>query len=593
MDRHWLFYASARERGDKSMIEEVRRAFETHPVIFQDHMVMGKKPHTATVAALPFGSCGRETASYYFLARYFDRIEDGEAEAILEEIAKLQITDETSGHYGCMRWYREEPYILDTNGAFFVLLPVSLAFVLCENKMTEREKQIIRKVLCLAGHWFTKEGRGAMFYTNKVMSDGAMLALISHITGQYGADSTAFWERWNTYVNTRGYGWGENISSVYTVVMLNAMNAALLVMEESPNRKQLKEKKEKLLDYIAFHGGKEFVPAIRSYNFSGGVNYGGAIRRAFDGGASYNSFWDMIATVLLACTNTKRPKFEAAGPGMVRKEHAFDDTAAYTWMGKGIRLGSVSRFPVMPGCYGGLGWQSMPVSAMAEKEAVSYLRLRTIQKGEDRTHPADSDFSKAYLSHELFDDTNRPSCTLRAAQDQNIVIAVRSIQHLANHVEGILDEWCMPRSEREVETLSVKDRLWYLIRYEDCALALTPLEGIAASSGKREGLPCKISRQAGVTTISTELYSGGENMAVKAYLESAWIIVALDDSIVSSVEKESCAEYLSRITVESTQLAEYAVPRTETSLTRHIWCSDGVRRAEIFVDPCENPDELP
>ncbi|MFD2880911.1 hypothetical protein ACFTAO_41190 [Paenibacillus rhizoplanae] len=40
----------------------------------------------------------------------------------------------------------------------------------------------------------------------------------------------------------------------------------------------------------------------------------------------------------------------------IREERIFDASRAYTWIGQHTRLGSINRFPVMPGSYQHPSW---------------------------------------------------------------------------------------------------------------------------------------------------------------------------------------------------------------------------------------------
>ena len=126
------------------MLKKIREEFINQKVEFKDYMVYSHiEPHTRPVEALKSCCSAVITSEYYFTARYFDHIEDGFAEKMVAELKKLQITDEKSDKYGCMLWYREETFVTDSNGAFFVLLPLALAYRFCYNKLTAFEKENI------------------------------------------------------------------------------------------------------------------------------------------------------------------------------------------------------------------------------------------------------------------------------------------------------------------------------------------------------------------------------------------------------------------------------------------------------------------
>ena len=74
---------------------------------------------------------------------------------------------------------------------------------------------------------------------------------------------------------------------------------------------------------------------------------------------------------------TKAEWNEEINLSCTRNENVYEDSYAYTWKNNDLRLGSITHFPVMPCSYQnsvkhkngyvqtyGLGWQSMPGSAM-------------------------------------------------------------------------------------------------------------------------------------------------------------------------------------------------------------------------------------
>ncbi len=345
------------------MLNRIKEQFIGVNVEFNEYMVHSHvQPHTKPIKDLETCSNGKETAEYYFSSRYFDLIDDEFAEKMVGELKKLQITDIDSSAYGCMRWYREESFVTDTNGAFFVILPIALAYKLCYERLTNSEINDIEQILNHAGSWFSKETKGRIYYSNKIMSDGAMLALINSITGKYEKECHEFWNRWLKYENDRGWGWGENTSDLYSNIMLTALNVAVISIQDEVIREQIIQKREKLLEYIMFHEGKEFVPSIRTYNFSGDKNYGGYVYKCLNEPDSIENIEPMRYIIMLE--SGMKAECESNSQS-IREERIFDDSYAYTWKGKNIRLGTVSKFPVMQNSYQheghGLGWQSMPV----------------------------------------------------------------------------------------------------------------------------------------------------------------------------------------------------------------------------------------
>lgn len=558
------------------MTEAIRRAFLLLPKEMSEYMIVNSiSPHTPKVAHLSSSTKGPETSAYYFLAKCFDTVSSEESVKILKEIKKLQCNDKENRHYGCLRWYREESEIFDTNGAFFVLLPIALSYVFFSEKMSSEERQIIEEMLSVSAEWFRGECRGPLYYTNKIVSDGAILTLISEITGKYRGECLDFWNSWVEYAETYGFGWGENLSDTYAVIILRALIIASAFIDDAELSERIKSKTSELLDYLSFHEGCEFVPTVRTYNFSGDISYGGEFYKTVFNPECLDSFAALVTSYVinrLADTVALRKNTDKED---VRIQRVFGDSYAYTYKSPRVRLGSLSRFPVMPGCYQregwGLGWQSMPVSAMIRDRYISFLRLRTETRESTHSHPA-KDKHSAYLYNRLFEDGEIPSYNTATAQEGNIVIAVRTVSHIANTARLFVDEWCTP-GECEVECLKLDGRTWYII---DGSVALCPLCGIYSKSKKREEPTTQIMKERGFTTVSTVISRSEEDVLIRAdYTECAWVI-AVSENGRTDIEK---------IEIIDTEIADKKVPRNEKTMPRKITVRNGEKELSLTYDP--------
>lgn len=559
---------------NKEIFGKIKSKVESFPLNIVDGMLMmERRPHTASVEHLSVCGEGRQTGAYYFLARYFDLIDDETAESIAKEVVKLQNTDEGSVFYGCMRWYREEPYISDTNGAFFVMLPFALAYFLCEEKLTPAEKDAILLMLSRGGVWFSRACRGSLYYTNKVTSDGALLALISRITGEYTEECKSFWRDWLSFVDAHGFGWGENTSDVYTMITINALSVALLALDGELLEK-IKAKRRELIKYVSFHGDGEFIPSIRTYNFKGEASLGGSIYKALmypDGLVNLSDLMSAVAIGLSSDDDFELFEKERFG---VERAKIFNDSYAYTYKTESVRLGSISKFPAMPACYQnkgwGLGWQSMPVSAMVGN-SVSFVRLGVMSGGVTRTHPAEDKHS-AHLMSRLFTDNNPPSYFMRASQNENKLVFVRRIANIANTAEYIFDSWCIPGNP-EIKEICKNENRWYII---DGKIAVCPKRCIGVSDDERVAPKVKITKRGEFTYIESVLYEGEERLIFKDYIESALVVVAIND--------ESELDY---ITITDEDIADRTHPRAWHMKKRKLSVSDKSGEATLEFEPYE------
>ena len=573
------------------MLSAIKENFKNKQVEFKDNMILSKmQPHTAPVADLQECCSGTVTAQYYFAARYFDVIDDDLAAGIVSELKKLQMPD------GCMRWYREEEFVSDTNGAFFVLMPLALAYRFSSDKMTESEKSDIQFLLKNALKWFSHAAEGSLHYCNKIMSDGAMLALIADITGEGKEKCKVFWDKWHDYADTHGWGWGENSSDCYSTIMLNALNAVVISTEGELQKKAV-EKRRKLLDYILYHEGKEFIPSIRTYNFAAEANYGGIIYDLMNIANSQTdptsgNIHGLIAAVLIYESGLETVSKD---DNNVRNERLFGNSYAYTWKGENIRLGSVSHFPVMPCSYQncvpgaggyvatyGLGWQSMPVSAMIDEKYISFLRIHTKVGEKEYFHPAVTKHD-AFLYNRLFEDGNITVFSTRSAQENNIAVVCRSANKLTNTASFICDEWCIPDKNAKIEEKEIGGRKWFVVYGENCAVALLPLDGIVCENLGRSPMKTYISESGIFKTITTELYSGEEKLVTAQRAESVWVIVAIDS--IENVE-----EYLGKIYVSDETVPNIEITLNAAYKRRKIACTDGESKAELFIDPTAQYD---
>ena len=561
------------------MLNKLRAAAEKIRPEMQGGMVLSREqPHTRGVAHLPRACSGRETAEYYFTARYFRLPFAGDAEKTVAELSGLQNRNKSSWLYGCMRWYREEKEIADTNGAFFVLRPLALAYLLRSEEMSPAEAACVREMLVCGAEWFRRECGGALYYSNKVMSDGAMLTAISACTGLYAAEAAAFWKRWAEYVNNNGFGWGENTSACYSAIMLDALNMALLAGGGAKFAPLLQREKQRLLDYTAFHAGGEFVPSVRSYNFGGSSGYGSTVYDIFEHPSSLDTCEKIMSAVLYCETGTAKPDFSYRRGE--RKERVFGDVYAHTWNGRGVRLGSLTLFPAVPGCYQreswGLGWQSMPVSASVQGAGTSFLRFQTSSGGARRSHPAVNKH-EAYLSTKLFEGENIPDVRTECAQNGNLLLAVRSVEHIANAVSTVSDEWVAPRFTGRMRTAESACGTWHVFDYGHAALAVLPLACIAADGECRRSVSAEIVREGESCAVSVALHCGENALLFRRRLESAWLVAAFENA--------GWEQALSAAAVRDETPPEYCIPREDCMNRRRIRAEVGGVTVQLEIDP--------
>lgn len=565
------------------MIEKLKKYYQNKkPEIVNGMILSHIQPHTRPVEKLTQCSSGVITAKYYFGVRYFDCIDDDLAKNMVAELKKLQITDENSPHYGCMRWYREETFVTDSNGAFFVLLPLAIAYKFCKDKLTAEEKSDIEQLLSRGSKWFLPELSKTIFYTNKILSDGAISTLIAHITGNGRDECLTFWNKWLDYAETRGMGWGENTSDVYSAIILDALNLAILTIDDDKLKKRIENIRETIIDYLVFHSGKPMVPSIRTYNFDADdkQEMGGYIYKAMALGENENALMSAMSVIIAKESGMVIPKTKMQSN--FRTEKIFDSSVAYTWKGNGIRLGTVSQFPVMKNCYQrdgwGLGWQSMPACILVENNGIVFLRERVEVNGNTHTHPAINKHN-AFLSNRLFEDGNLKTVMTNSSQNKNIAIVSRGINKLANSASAIYDEWCIPKNDNTViEAIEYKGRKWYLISCDNRAIALTHLGGFAHGYEGRGNIEICISESGIFDTVSAKLYYGEQKILFDERLESSWIIIAFED-------KNKIPEDIEQLEITDETLLNIYEAEGVHNKSKKITCNFKGETLELTVSP--------
>ncbi|MDO3412557.1 hypothetical protein QWJ34_22520 [Saccharibacillus sp. CPCC 101409] len=604
--------------------------------------------------------------------------------ATLRALERLQVSQPGGPFDGAFRWYAEEESVQDSNAAFFILMPLVALRLRAPQAVPDGHAAVIDGMLRRAAVWFERECREPeLNYPNKTLSDGAMLLAIADLTGDGERLETAagFFRRWDDYTGRRGWGWGENMSLVYQGVMLNALEIAAELLREADAElvRRLESRKEELLAILRFYDGEEFVPSIRSYNFGGevrrpspawliaGVTGAGRaetasfhvndlpalllfepeFRRAAqpggddgDGGRPGNGLLEADRAAEAAAeaavgTGRAGPARQPEVPRILR-QRVFDDAYACSWVGRRLRLGSLNRFPVMPGSYQhetwGLGWQSFPLSASAAGGQVSYARWYADDGKIVRTHPAES-YKTAYLMPALFPQRPYPEVRAFAAQNGPALLALRVLENVRQPAAEIADEWIVHRYDGDAEEIAGGDgRLWRVLRYEGAAIAISPLLGIRFGGGAPPGEESAAPRPEGLRRAGGEdavqagaakkaeaaarpaapelplddaarrpgvlevrrtgellklrqvLYAGAERTLIAPRLETGWAVVCLDEA----PDEETIRAELRRLAIEDVLEDDREVPRASHELIRSIrLLQDGEELVRLRLDPHE------
>lgn len=615
-------------KGDRRTMATELKAEKKHAAAFarraqqvkanwkDDMLTLPRPGHTKEASVFSEVHPGRETAAYYAGGVMAGALDAEEGRRMLVQLGRLQLNDPASPHFGGFRWYREETRINDTNAAFFIMSPLAQVALLFPSRIPASHRGLLQPMFAGARHWFARECREPiLYYPNKIISDGALLLALAELTGdaEAFADGVTFFERWLDYTRRRGWGWGENMSLGYLGIIASSLQLAAYCLRERsrPLAIGLHEELAKLLELLRFHDGEELVPTIRSYNFQGEVRRPSVMWRlagvaAADGPEHHNDLWMLTGEALFEQYTSGALALPEAAPQpvpRVRYERVMDDAHAYTWVGRQSRLGSLTRFPVLAGCYQwptwGLGWQSFPVSFSVAGEQVGFLRWMVSESGALRAHPAESQ-PKAYLNPALFAESHYPDVETRCSQNGSALLAVRSLTAVNNRAAEIADEWLVPRFRQEAELHEIAGedgvaRTWAVLRYPGVTVAIAALDGIAADGTARAAAQLELLRAPDALRVRRVLYHGEERTVVHPRLESAWAVIVREAepgggaegaAADAPPEREATAAWLRRVAVRDVSARDGETPRAPHEELRQLAVSGpSVPEVRLTVDP--------
>ncbi|MBN2853449.1 MAG: hypothetical protein JXQ23_12005 [Clostridia bacterium] len=562
------------------------------PVIEDGLVLKAGHGHTIETAHLSKFHAGRDTASAFVLGKVTGSISQGEGLKMLDAISQLQITDSESDMYGAFRWYLEETRPNDTNAAFFTLAPLAIIKLFYPECLSESEAYLIDNMLNHSFHWFSKECKNAiLFYTNKIVNDGALLTAISKFTGNddHKKQSRDFLNKWLNYTEKRGFGWGENLSITYNTVTLQGFAIIKKALDENYEDNSIKLRFEKIeneiLDIFRFNNGYEFVPAIRSYNVDGFTQVPSYIYNiaqvegfgVLDGfGVACNIqhpdyLSNLIIAVLLFDERLYLDKEDYVNKKYsnvmktprTRITRIMDDKTAYSWIGKNGGLGSINRFPVIEGSYQhktwGLGWQSFPVNIAVYQKQVSFLRFYVDDGKRIRCHPH-KDKRISYLDPALFSENYYPEVMTACKQKDNTLITIRKMAKLRNKVKSISDSLDIQRFDGKVLEFNIQNRHWVVLSYENASICVTSLLGFKADedySRSSHNMNIEIKAEKDDIRLIQWLYNGELTTLYDDIICTGWVIHFIDYGNTA----DELASYLQHITVSDIFYPDYEVPR--------------------------------
>ncbi len=587
------------------MTEKQRRVYERAAerldrTVWENGLVRSAGPGHTRGAQYPVVHSGRLTSECYVLGRVTSRLSQQEGVAILKALGSLQSLDEAGNpdalpkidpgsQYGAFRWYQEEDCIWDTNAAFFICMPLIIHRLTLPECFSAEENALMDEMLQLAGHWFSHECDHAIYYySNKILSDGAALSAIAHLTNSASCRETAqrFFEKWLDYTDRRGWGWGENTSLGYNDVILPALRVASMTIGDEEIARRLEALIDAQKQFFRFYDGHEVCPSIRTYNYEGQserpshvYNLSGAAGSGLDVLPEVSDLFCMFADEMYF-SDEQRPQTQALPVPRWQKTRVFDEAYSSSWYAAHGGIGSLNVFPVISGidrnATWGLGWQSMPVSFVVYGEQTGYLRFYLNDGEIVRAHP-----KRNYLSPRLFAETILPRVTTCSAQDGPLVLSVRAMDRVYNRAKEIADEYYVNRFKGRVDTFHVGGREFKALRYDHATVIISALVGMICGRGRQAGVIVEKRGEGDLLMLRQVLYQGETSMIAADRLEAAWLTIYKDEAMTD----EAISAYLSCLEISDVSYSDGEEPRDEWALIRKISVDDGEYHAVLECDP--------
>lgn len=436
--------------------------------------------HTESTKNIAIVHSGPSAANRLLGAAQTNALKEIEVEQILSTLLEMQWIEEDELR-GCLRWYWEEDCPIDTNAAFFTGLSLIVLRKQFYKQLDQQCRNLLDKILLGLDVWFdTAVGHAAYYYPNRYLGDLVCQWMLMEVNGKVNENSFVSEHMQNAakYWLENGWGWGEHLSDGYASVCLTQLSILLMLTDELPE--DLRTMYMKLMGELlaiedSFDGGPR-VPALRSYAFEKPpphINYRNKIKpwkKIPDicgnmpdlSDLMYNLGWHEVMPVCqLRQSDLKIP--------------CFDGAIATACIKKDIRLGSVSRFPVMPSAEyptWGLSWQCFPVAFSHGESDWGFLQWESVEKGTRRAHPANGG-PKAHIPKALSENVMPPICgKTYALQRGTSVLVLRIMRLIPKSWTSVTDRFRVVELSAEVSEIHNDSCSQLLLKYPECELSL-------------------------------------------------------------------------------------------------------------------------
>lgn len=387
--------------------------------------------HTAPVKYAKSTHSGVNATRRLLKLAQINRLNNDTLLPVLRALRVMQTRSQDPIMRGCFCWYWEEEKPMDTNAAFFIGMDILMLHIHFSHLFEDESRGLLAAMMADLRAWFDLhvQNNNASHYPNKYLGDLVCAWLLhENCIGSSLPDSrlldlserttriARIWlvdERW---------GWGEHMSDIYARVMLNQLSALLL------SHKSLPEPAKNLFHQLAtdlleiddrFAGGPR-IPILRSYSFVGcpqrssfRARIRGVKAEEYDAFLedseeedkdktlpdAYGALWDREGWHCL---------FPISHSDHGTSEYlvaCHDNAVAQSWLQDGLRVGAMSRFPIMENrgiehSGGGMSWQCFPACLWHPDGLWAFWRWESNEGQRHRAHPSFS-FHDSFLDNAL------------------------------------------------------------------------------------------------------------------------------------------------------------------------------------------------
>ena len=466
--------------------------------------------HTASVADRKRVHCGPEAAYRLLVAAQADALGSVDVTAVLGALRGTQLKDGHPGRGG-FPWYVEEENVSDGHASFFNGLPLCALCGAYGDRLSPSDQTQLLDILAeLRVAALRHVGRHGIHYPNEYLGDWVCAWLAGELTGVTDDDAMLLEgvrdaaEYWLDHC----WGWGEHLSDSYGSICLDELSLVLLMAKRLPEvtRDCLLQLLGELLAINDQFSPGPRVPAIRNYAFKRvptGLDYRRHVQPLPRDATLQQD--DGLGQRLPTCSALHRTAsgstwlplghtlHELGWHDIVPSEAARRPSVTVPCVGgakaiahveEEVRLGSLSRFPLMPTAEHptwGLSWQCFPVALWRPQSAWGYFQWETLEEGIRRSHPAQEKY-RAYLGNALTMGVRPPIVGWTyAIQHEGELVAMRVMPMIAASWDELLDRFRLVGQRDGVEVRQ-SDGCWSQLVL-DCGPRTISVQSVSLSGG--------------------------------------------------------------------------------------------------------------